>query len=93
MLPISIQAAQRKESVIYSDFLQENPSYTWFRTLDINKDGVKELIVSKKQLEFSANVYYCIYNKKELKLFMLEKYHIREHLRTEKAKSFFIIPN
>ena len=52
MLPISIQAAQRKESVIYSDFLQENPSYTWFRTLDINKDGVKELIVSKKQLEF-----------------------------------------
>lgn len=88
MLPISIQAAQKKESVIYSDFLQENPSYTCFRTLDINKDGVKELIVSKKQLEFSANVYY-VYTIKKNEIVYVGKVSHSRAFKDGKSKVIF----
>lgn len=50
MIPVSVQAASPGKGTVkklYNDFLKKNTTYTWFRALDINQDGVKELVVSK----------------------------------------------
>ena len=58
MMSISVQAAS-KQAPIYKEFLLNHPSYTWFRTLDINKDGVKELLLLNGTCE--ADYVYKIY--------------------------------
>lgn len=69
MMSISVQAAS-KQAPIYKEFLLNHPSYTWFRTLDINKDGVKELIISEKQQPYRSNIYYIYTVKKEKMVYL-----------------------
>ena len=91
IISISVQAATSKQAPIYNKFLQKNPSYTWFCTLDINKDGIKELIVSTNQTErFSNN--YLIYTVKKGKMVYIGK--IQHTLSTDgKSKAIFYNPN
>lgn len=90
IISISVQAATSKQAPIYNKFLQKNPSYTWFCTLDINKDGIKELIVSTNQTErFSNN--YLIYTVKKGKMVYIGK--IQHTLSTDgKSKAIFYNP-
>lgn len=69
MMSISVQAAS-KQAPIYKEFLLNHPSYTWFRTLDINKDGVKELIISENQQPYRSNIYYIYTVKKEKMVYL-----------------------
>lgn len=87
-MPVSAQAAEKKEATIYREFLKENPLYDWFRTLDINKDGVKELIVSKKQLEYSSNVYY-VYTIKKNEIVYIGKVSHSQAFKDGKSKVIF----
>ena len=67
LIPVSVQAAAPGKTTVkklYKEFMEKNTTYAWFRTLDINRDGVKELVVSKSGAKYSGDEY-CIYTVKK----------------------------
>jgi len=88
VMPISVQAVTLKQSEIYNEFLKRNTSYAWFRTLDINKDGVKELIVSENGVKYNSNVYY-IYTVKKEKMVYIGKVSHSHSFKDGKSKAIF----
>ncbi|MDO5392806.1 MAG: hypothetical protein Q4F24_17190 [Eubacteriales bacterium] len=61
MIPVNVQAASPSKGTVkklYNELLKKNTSYTWFRTLDINQDGVKELVVSKNGATYNQDQYF-----------------------------------
>ena len=65
-LPLTAQAKPSKKRVkeIYSSFLKLN-NYDWFLSLDINRDGIKELIVSFDQNKSWDDHTFYIYSVKK----------------------------
>lgn len=61
-LPLTAQAKPGKAKVkkLYTRFLEAN-SYDWFVSLDINRDGVKELIISNDQVNSWDDHKFYIY--------------------------------
>ena len=87
MMSVSVLAAS-KQAPVYKEFLLNHPSYTWFRTLDINKDGVKELIVSENQQAYRPNIYY-IYTVKKEKMVYLGRVSHSNTFKDGKSKVIF----
>lgn len=75
MLPVTVKAAPSKSAVkkLYNSFLSSNTKYDWFRTLDINRDGVNELIVSQTKTATYEYDYYYIYTVKNNKVYNVGK--------------------
>lgn len=71
-VPMTSQAAKKpsKKTVkkLYTEFLKNQSGSDYFTALDINRDGVKELIVSKPRRNSYSNDIFSIYTVKSGKV-------------------------
>lgn len=72
LIPVTAQAAAPSKTAVkklYKEFLESNTSHKWFRVLDINQDGVNELVTAKDVKQGSRKyTRYYIYTIKDKKV-------------------------
>jgi len=86
-LPLTAQAKPTKKRVtqIYTSFLKLN-GYDWFLSLDINRDGIKELIVSFDQKNSWDDHTFYIYSVKKNKIAKIGSVEESASLEENKGK-------